>query len=58
MCMSYKCYKYGKILDDKASFCDRYDTNRIKVASNKNKNETVNKRSYLIYIIYSRVLYL
>lgn len=56
--MSYKCYKCGKILDDKASFCDRYDTNRIKVASNKNKNETVNKRSYLIYIIYSRVLYL
>lgn len=49
--MSYKCYKCGKILDDKASSCDRCGTNRIKVASNKNKNETVNKRSYLIYII-------
>ena len=56
--MSYKCYKCGKILDDKAPSCDRDDTNRIKVASNKNKNETLNKRSYLIYIIYSRVLYL
>ena len=56
--MSYKCYKCGKILDDKAPSYDRYDTNRIKVASNKNKNETVNKRSYLIYIIYSWVLYL
>lgn len=49
--MSYKCYKCGKILDDKASSCDRCGTNRIKVESNKNKNETVNKRSYLIYII-------
>lgn len=56
--MSYKCYKCGKILDDKAPSCDRYDINRIKVASNKNKNETVNKRNYLIYIIYLRVLYL
>ena len=56
--MSYKCYKCGKILDDKAPSYDRYDTNRIKVASNKNKNETVNKSSYLISILYSRILYL
>lgn len=29
--MSYKCYKCGKILDDKAPSCDRYDTNRIRL---------------------------
>lgn len=49
--MSYKCYKCGKILDDKASYCDRCGTNRIKVESNKIENKIVNRPNYLMYII-------
>lgn len=48
--MSYKCYKCGKTLDDKATSCDICGTNKIKV--NNNKSENISEyRSYLIYII-------
>ena len=49
--MSYKCYKCGKILDDKASYCGRCGTNRIKVESNKIESKIVNRPNYLMYII-------
>lgn len=49
--MSYRCYKCGKILDDKATYCDRCGTNRIKVESNKIESKIVNRPNYLMYII-------
>ena len=56
--MSYKCYKCGKTLDDKAPSCDRYDTNRIKVASNKNKNETKQKKLFNIYNLLTSFIFI